>query len=84
MFSYFLLFKSQWGHDFRPDYLKLGILKQRFPSVPLFACTATADASVRENVKKILRIEVCFYLHFFFFFLFFFFFNLLFSFFLLP
>ena len=49
---------SQWGHDFRPDYLKMGILKQRFDKVPVFACTATADVEVRSDVKKILAIEV--------------------------
>ncbi|KAI5074504.1 hypothetical protein GOP47_0010465 [Adiantum capillus-veneris] len=47
---------SQWGHDFRPDYKGLGVLKQQFPSVPLMALTATATQPVREEILKILRI----------------------------
>lgn len=44
---------SQWGHDFRPDYLKLGVLKQQFPLVPLLAVTATATDEVgrRESAR---------------------------------
>eukprot|EP00850_Spirogloea_muscicola_P004926 SM000022S07140 [mRNA] locus=s22:115690:118968:- [translate_table: standard] len=48
---------SQWGHDFRPDYKRLGELKARFPRVPMMALTATATASVRQDILKILRIE---------------------------
>lgn len=41
---------SQWGHDFRADYLKLSILHQYFPNVPRIALTATADARTRSEI----------------------------------
>lgn len=41
---------SQWGHDFRADYLQLSILHQYFPSVPRIALTATADARTRAEI----------------------------------
>jgi len=41
---------SQWGHDFRADYLLLGVLRQRFPGVPRIALTATADARTRREI----------------------------------
>jgi len=47
---------SNWGHDFRPDYTQLGVLKQYFPSVPLIAVTATASDRVREDCCKLLKI----------------------------
>jgi len=41
---------SQWGHDFRADYLGLHVLKQAFPNVPRIALTATADERTREEI----------------------------------
>ena len=49
-------FEASWGHDFRPDYTKMGILKQHFPHVPLIAVTATASDRIREDCCRILRI----------------------------
>lgn len=50
---------SQWGHDFRPDYKKLSIIKHQFPDVPILGLTATATARVLEDVKEILGIPKC-------------------------
>ncbi|KAI4341997.1 hypothetical protein MLD38_026661 [Melastoma candidum] len=50
---------SQWGHDFRPDYQGLGILKQKFPCIPVLALTATATASVKEDVVRALGLANC-------------------------
>jgi len=41
---------SQWGHDFRSDYLQLSVLHQYFPTVPRIALTATADEKTREEI----------------------------------
>ncbi|CAD5234501.1 unnamed protein product [Bursaphelenchus xylophilus] len=50
---------SQWGHDFRPDYKFLGILKRQFPKTPLMGLTATATLDVITDVKKILDVRGC-------------------------
>ena len=48
---------SQWGHDFRRDYQALGILKRRFPAIPLIALTATADEPTRRDIAERLHLE---------------------------
>nr|XP_033808154.1 ATP-dependent DNA helicase Q1 [Geotrypetes seraphini]XP_033808155.1 ATP-dependent DNA helicase Q1 [Geotrypetes seraphini]XP_033808156.1 ATP-dependent DNA helicase Q1 [Geotrypetes seraphini]XP_033808157.1 ATP-dependent DNA helicase Q1 [Geotrypetes seraphini]XP_033808158.1 ATP-dependent DNA helicase Q1 [Geotrypetes seraphini] len=50
---------SQWGHDFRPDYKLLGILKRQFPNVPLIGLTATATNHVLQDAQKILCVQKC-------------------------
>ena len=48
---------SQWGHDFRPEYIALGVLAERFPEVPRLALTATADPRTRTEIIKRLQLE---------------------------
>ena len=43
---------SQWGHDFRPEYLGLGVLGERFPGVPRLALTATADGPTQRDIAQ--------------------------------
>ena len=47
---------SQWGHDFRPDYLQLAMLHERFPDVPRIALTATADGPTRTEIVQRLNL----------------------------
>ena len=48
---------SQWGHDFRADYLQLGILHEQFPDIPRIALTATADARTRNEIIFRLNLD---------------------------
>ena len=48
---------SQWGHDFREEYLGLSALHERYPGVPRLALTATADAHTRADIAERLRLE---------------------------
>ena len=48
---------SQWGHDFRPDYLQIGKLRKSFPSIPFIALTATADKQTRADIAEKLCLQ---------------------------
>ncbi len=48
---------SQWGHDFRPEYIQLSVLHERFPDIPRIALTATADDITRAEIRTRLDLE---------------------------
>lgn len=48
---------SQWGHDFRPEYARMGFLHNQFPNVPMIALTATADKITREDIVRQLQLR---------------------------
>ena len=63
LFAYFVVDEahcvSEWGHDFRPMYLKLGEFRKHFPGVPCLALTATATEAVKNDIFKFLSLTNC-------------------------
>lgn len=54
VFSFFVIF-SQWGHDFRPDYGRLGLLRDTYPEVPLMALSATVTQRMEKKITEKLK-----------------------------
>jgi ATP-dependent DNA helicase RecQ len=48
---------SEWGHDFRPEYRRIAALRERYPSIPFMAVTATATGRVREDIERFLKLR---------------------------
>jgi len=49
---------AHWGHDFRPDYLKISELRYKYKNIPMMALTATATVKIREEILKQLKMDV--------------------------